>query len=50
MKKKISKGGDLEAFQSKINEWLKTEGINLTHHITHANNGSMMIITVLWGA
>jgi hypothetical protein len=49
MRMRIFKGGDLQVLESKINEWLQTEGIGLIHHITHANNGSMVVITVWWG-
>jgi hypothetical protein len=49
MKMKIFKGADLQSLESKINEWLEAKGINLVHHITHANNLSTTIITVWWG-
>jgi hypothetical protein len=49
MKMKIFKGTDLQSLESKINEWLEAKGINLVHHITHANNLSTTIITVWWG-
>ena len=48
MKMKIFKGSDLQSLESKINEWLEAKGINLIHHITHANNLSTTIITVWW--
>jgi len=49
MKMKIFKGSDLQSLESKINEWLEAKGINLIHHITHANNLSTTIITIWWG-
>ncbi len=49
MKMKIFKGSDLQSLESKINEWLEAKGINLIHHITHANNLGSTIITVWWG-
>jgi len=49
MKMKIFKGTDLQSLESKINEWLEARGINLIHHITHANNLGTTIITVWWG-
>jgi hypothetical protein len=49
MKMKIFKGSDLQLLESKINEWLQARGINLVHHITHANNLGSTIITVWWG-
>jgi hypothetical protein len=49
MKMKIFKGTDLQSLESKINEWLEAKGINLVHHITHANNLGTTIITVWWG-
>ena len=49
MKMKIFKGSDLQSLENKINEWLEAKGINLIHHITHANNLSTTIITIWWG-
>ena len=49
MKMKIFKGTDLQSLESKINEWLEAKGVNLIHHITHANNLGTTIITVWWG-
>ena len=49
MKMKIFKGGNVGILESKINEWLQSEGIGLIHHITHANGGSLMVVTVWWG-
>jgi hypothetical protein len=50
MKMKIFKGSDLQSLESKINEWPEAKGINLIHHITHANNLGSTIITVWWGS
>jgi hypothetical protein len=49
MKMKIFKGGDVRVLETKINEWLQSEGIGLIHHVTHANNLNTTIITVWWG-
>jgi hypothetical protein len=49
MKMKIFKGGDVRVLESKINEWLQAEGIGLIHHVTHTNDGSLMVVTVWWG-
>ena len=46
MKMKIFKGSDLQSLERNINEWLEAKGINLIHHITHANNLSTTIITI----
>jgi len=43
MKMKICKGSDLQSLERNINEWLEAKGINLIHHITHANNLSTTI-------
>jgi len=34
MKMKIFKGGDVRVLETKINEWLQSEGIGLIHHVT----------------
>jgi hypothetical protein len=46
---KIFKGGNVRILESKINEWLQAEGIGIIHHVTHANDGSLMVVTVWWG-
>ena len=37
------------ALFTQVHEWLEARGINLIHHITHANNLGTTIITVWWG-
>ena len=48
MKMKIFKSRDREHLEREINEWLQNEGISQIHHITHANNDSVMFVTVWW--
>jgi hypothetical protein len=48
MKIKIFNGGDREAMERSINEWLQTQNVRNIHHLTHTNDGATMYITVWW--
>ena len=46
MKMEIFDSSDRSALERRINEWLSAEGVSEIHHVTHANEGTTVYITV----